>query len=275
MTDETIIVKPSRRWDLGDIREIWKYRELLYVLTWRDIKVRYKQTLLGIIWVIFQPSATTVVFTIFFGNLAKIPSGNLPYSLFVLSGLVFWSFFSNSLSNASGSLTANEGIIKKVYFPKIILPLASITISFFDFLINLVILFIFAFILGFYPSISALLIIPLAIIITSISAAGLGFFLASVNVKYRDVRYILPYFIQILLFLSPIIYPLTIVSSRNKYILALNPMTAVVETVRTIFSHSPITNIDLILISISISILIFIFGYLYFKKTEKYISDEI
>src|SRR3989344_6115487 len=264
MTDETIIVKPSRRWDLGDIREIWKYRELLYVLTWRDIKVRYKQTLLGIIWVIFQPSATTVVFTIFFGNLAKIPSGTLPYSLFVLSGLVFWSFFSNSLSSAGGSLTANEGIIKKVYFPKIILPIASIVISFFDFLINLVILFIFA-----------LLIIPLAIIITSISAAGLGFFLASVNVKYRDVRYILPYFIQILLFLSPVIYPLTIVSSRNKYILALNPMTGVVETVRTVFSHSPITHIDLILISISISILTFIFGYLYFKKTEKYISDEI
>lgn len=269
------VIRPDSRGKLLDFSELIKFRELFYVLSWRDIKVRYKQTVLGFLWVIFQPSVSTVVFTIFFGNMAKIPSGNLPYSLFVLCGLVFWSFFSNGVSNASNSLIANEGIIKKVYFPKLILPLSAIFISSFDFVINLIILFGFAAFLGFYPSSLVFILIPFAVIITGITAAGLGFFLASVNVKYRDVRYILPYFIQILLFLTPIIYPLSIVSERNKYILAINPMTSVIEGFRTVFSRGELMNSNLIIISVFSSILIFVAGVWYFKKTEKYISDMI
>lgn len=269
------VIRPDSRGKLLDFSELLKFRELFYVLSWRDIKVRYKQTVLGFLWVIFQPSVSTVVFTIFFGNMAKIPSGNLPYSLFVLCGLVFWSFFSNGVSNASNSLIANEGIIKKVYFPKLILPLSAIFISSFDFVINLIVLFGFAAFMGFYPSALVFILIPFSVIITGITAAGLGFFLASVNVKYRDVRYVLPYFIQILLFLTPIIYPLSIVSERNKYILAINPMTSVIEGFRTVFSHGEMVRSNLIIISVFSSILIFVAGIWYFKKTEKYISDMI
>lgn len=270
-----IVIKPDSEWKLFDFKEILRYKELLYIFIWRDIKVRYKQTILGFLWVIFQPSVTTVVFTIFFGNLAKIPSGNLPYSLFVLIGLVFWSFFSNAVSAASNSMLANEGIIKKVYFPKIILPFSAILISLFDFSITLAILFIFAAFLGFYPHILGVIIIPIAILVISITAVGLGTFLAAVNVKYRDVRYVLPYFIQILLFLTPVIYPLTIVSDRNKYIMALNPMTSVVETVRVVFSRGQFINISLILISLTSSIIIFLLGLWYFKKTERFFTDVI
>lgn len=270
-----IVIKPDSSWNLFDWKEILRYRELLYIFTWRDIKIRYKQTLLGLVWVIFQPSVSTLVFTIFFGNLAKIPSGNLPYSLFVLAGLVFWSFFSNAVSAASNSMVANEGIIKKVYFPKLILPIASVAISFVDFCINCVTLLIFAVFLGFYPSLLGLIIFPVAIAVTAITSAGVGFFLASINVKYRDVRYVLPFFIQIFLFLTPVIYPLTIISDRNKYIMALNPMTSVVESVRTVFSHRQLIDFNLILISVASSIVIFLTGLAYFKMTERYFADIV
>jgi lipopolysaccharide transport system permease protein len=269
------IIKPKTKWQLIDLEEIWKFRELFYIFVWRDIKVRYKQTALGILWVIFQPIISTVIFTIFFGNLAKIPSGKLPYSLFVLCGLVFWSFFSSALSHASGSMVANEGIIKKVYFPKIILPLSSVITSFVDFTINFLLLLALALILGYVPQILGLVIFPLAIFITFITAAGFGFFLSSINVKYRDVNYILPFFIQIFLFLTPVIYPLSIVSDRNKYIMAINPMTSVVESVRMVFSGQNFLNPNLILISVISSLVIFLFGIWYFNKTERFFADII
>src|SRR3989338_1907147 len=143
-----IIIRPTQAWKLVNLEELWRYRELLYIFAWRDIKVRYKQTILGILWVIFQPLVTMIIFTFFFGKMAKIPSGELPYSLFVLCGLVFWNFFSGSLSHASDSLVANEGIIKKVYFPKVLLPLSAVITGFADFIINLILLFIFALFLG-------------------------------------------------------------------------------------------------------------------------------
>lgn len=272
---EKVIITPNKGIIRLDFSEIIRYRELFYIFAWRDIKVRYKQTVLGVLWVIFQPLVSTVVFTVFFGNLAKIPSGVLPYSLFVLCGLVFWSFFSNAVSYASNSMVANEGIIKKVYFPKIILPLSVIATSFLDFSINFIFLLIFAGVMGFFPNILGLIVIPISIIITAITSAGLGLFLASVNVKYRDVRYILPFFIQMLLFLTPVIYPLTIVSDRNKHIMALNPMTSVIESTRVIFSKGQFIDFNLILISVVSSMAIFLFGLWYFKKTEQYFSDII
>lgn len=270
-----IIIKPKQAWKLLDISEIWHYRELLYIFAWRDIKVRYKQTILGIVWVIFQPLVTMAIFTIFFGRMAKIPSGELPYSLFVLCGLVFWTFFSGSVSHASDSLVANESIIKKVYFPKVILPLSSIITSFVDFIINLVLLFIIASFFGFIPRLIGLIIFPLGIILTVITSIGLGLLLSSFNVKYRDVRYILPFFIQILLFVTPIIYPLAIVSPTNRIIMALNPMTSVIEGVRFVFSPTYMLKGELILVSFLSSIFIFILGLWYFRKTEDFFADIV
>jgi lipopolysaccharide transport system permease protein len=270
-----VIIRPKPKWKLIDFAELWRYRELLYIFTWRDIKVRYKQTILGILWVIFQPLVTMFIFTFFFGNLAKISSGELPYSLFSLCGLVFWTFFSGSVSHASDSMVVNENIIKKVYFPKILLPLSAITTSFVDFIINVFLLFSYALILGFVPQLIGLLIFPLGIILTAITAFGLGLFLSSFNVKYRDVRYILPFFIQILLFLTPVIYPLAIISERNRIIMALNPMTAVVELTRFVFDPQYTIYPSLIMISIFSSLLLLLFGLWYFRKTEQFFADIV
>ena len=270
-----IISRPRSKRQLIDFNEIWRYRELFYIFAWRDRKIRYRQTILGIVYVIFQPMVNMVVFSIFFGRLAKIPSGNLPYPLFVLIGLIFWNYFSGSLSRASDSMVANEGIIKKVYFPKIILPLSSIVTYFVDFVINFIILLIFAAILGFFPNLWIFIILPLSIIITSVSVAGLSLFLSSANVKYRDVRNILPFLIQVILFLTPVIYPLSIVSDRNKYIMALNPMSSVIETMRTVFYENQTINPSLIIISVISSLTILIIGLWYFNKTERFFADIV
>jgi len=270
-----IIIRPKPKWQLVDLEEIWRYRELFFVFTWRDIKIRYRQTILGVVYVIFQPVVNMVIFTVFFGNLAKIPSGNLPYALFVLIGLVYWNFFSGALSRASDSMVSNESMIRKVYFPKIILPLSEIVTFLFDFVINFILLIIFAAVLGYYPNLWILIILPLSVILTSCTIAGVSLFLSSLNVKYRDVRNVLPFLIQIILFLTPVIYPLSIVSDRNKHIMALNPMTSVVETMRLAFQSNPVFNPILILISVFSALFFLYLGLWYFQKTERYFADIV
>ncbi len=270
-----ITITPRNNWWNIDWKELWRFRELFFIFAWRDIKVRYKQTFLGIAWTVFQPVTTMIIFTVFFGKLARISSGKLPYSLFVLGGLVFWNFFSGVLSHASNSLIENENLIKKVYFPKIFLPLSSILVSFVDFTINLIILILYSLVLKFTPSIYAILIIPLAILLTTVTSAGLSLFTSALNVRFRDVRYILPFFIQILLFVTPVIYPLSIVSSTNKLIMALNPMTAVIDSSREALSGTVILNWPVIITSITSAVIIFASGLAYFKHTEKYIADII
>ena len=258
-----------------DFVELWSYRELFYIFVWRNIKVRYKQTFLGIAWVVFQPLVSMVVFTIFFGNLAKIPSGNLPYPLFVLCGLTYWTFFSGALSQASNSLIENSNIITKVYIPKIVLPLTAVITSLIDFFISLGLLLAALIYFKQTPSILALAIVPFGLIVTSISATGIGLFFSAINVKYRDVRYVLPFFIQIMVFLSPVIYGTNIISPTNKLIMALNPMTGVIESVRSVIGGSSAINLQLLLISTVSSIVIFLFGLSIFNKTEKYFADTI
>lgn len=270
-----IVIKSKNTNFFSDISEIWRFRELLYIFAWRDIKVRYKQTMLGVVWAILQPLATMVVFTIFFGNLAKIPSGNMPYSLFVLCGLVFWTFFANALSHASNSMIDNENIVKKIYFPKMILPFSAVVTSGIDFVINFIILILFALFLGFIPSVWIILVVPLVFILASITIAGMGLFLASFNVKYRDVRYVLPFFIQILMFLTPVIYSLSIVAPKNRLFMALNPMTTVIESVRLIFSGGQFIDFTLIIISVISALSIFAIGLWYFQRTERFFADIV
>ena len=270
-----IIIRPIRTNIFLNINELWRYRELFYIFAWRDIKVRYKQTILGIAWALLQPITSMFIFTIFFGKLAKIPSDGLPYSLFVLVGLVFWGFFSGTLTHASNSLVENEGIIKKTYFPRLILPLSAIATGLVDFGISFILLLSIAFYFGHVPSLLSLVIIPLGLVISSLGAAGLGLFLAAFNVKYRDVRYILPFFIQTLIFLTPVIYPLSIVGLSNRLVIAINPIAGVIESARKVISGSTIIDYQVLAISAVSSILLFIIGLYYFRSTERFFADII
>jgi len=268
------VIRPQKTFSFEDIREIWRYKELLYFFAWRDLKVRYKQTTIGIAWAIFQPFITMVIFSIFFGGLAKIPSDGVPYPIFVYVGLLFWQFFSGALSDTSLTLISNQSIITKVYFPRLILPISAVITKLIDFAIATVILIGLMIYYQYVPNLFGLLILPLLLIITFMASTGLGLFLAAVNVKYRDVRYVLPFFIQILLFLTPVIYPASIAGKYSK-ILALNPMMGVIQGARaTLLGTTPI-NWMLILISFISTVTFMIVGTYIFKKTEHYFADII
>jgi len=269
------VIKPKSKWQLFEIKELWKYKELLYIFAWRDLKVRYKQTFIGASWAIFQPLFSTFVFTIFFGNIAKIPSGDLPYSLFVLVGLIFWTYFSGILTNASNSMIENEHVIKKVYFPRLILPASKILVSLVDFAIAFIILI--AYIIFFWkaPHPNIIWLVPLGLVISSFGAVGIGLFLAAVNVKYRDVRYALPFFIQMLVFFTPVIYPTNIMRPAFARLMALNPMTSVVESIRLAVGGSGAVNWETIVISSVSAIALLIIGLVYFRSTERFFADVI
>lgn len=270
-----IIIKPKNRWWQFDGKELWRFRDLFYFLTWRDVKVKYKQTVVGVAWAIFQPFASMVIFSIFFGKLAKMPSEGIPYPIFVYSGLLFWTLFSNSLSDISASFIGNVQIVTKVYFPRLILPVASIFTNLVDFFIAAVILIGMLAYYHYLPSLSVILFLPVLILMTICSTLGIGLFYASLNVKYRDIRYILPFFIQMLIFITPVIYPVSIVSAKYRWILGLNPMTGVIDTARVVILGAG--NIDWLLLSVSFfSMLIYcVIGYVYFKKVERYFADVI
>ena len=269
-----ITIKPQKGLSILSLKEIWQKRELFYFFIWRDLKVRYKQTAIGVLWAVFKPFITMVVFSIFFGGLAKMPSDGIPYPIFVYIGLLFWQFFSVSLSQASNSLVSNKEIITKVYFPRLILPISSIIINFVDFLIASGILVGLMFYYHYLPNLIGLLILPFLLLITFIAAMGLGLFLAAVNVKYRDIRYVLPFFIQMLLFVTPVIYPTSILQN-HAWILALNPMTGVIKAARAGILGSASIDWMLLLISGITCLLLFVVGLVYFKKTEKYFADIV
>lgn len=272
MTVATTTIRPKKAFSFRDLQEVWACRELLYFFTWRDLKVRYKQTLIGATWAILQPFITMVVFTVFFGKLVQMPSDNVPYPIFVYVGLLFWQFFSSALSDTSNVLIGNQSIITKVYFPRLILPLSAVLTKFVDFAIASLILIGLMFYYGYLPPLVGFLLVPLLLIITFMAAVGSGLFLAAVNVKYRDVRYALPFFIQILLFLTPVIYPASIVG-KYSWVLALNPMTGVIQSARAALLGTTPINWLLLTISFCACLVILIIGTIYFKKVERYFAD--
>lgn len=268
-----LTIKPRSRWWHLNLNELWRYRELAFIFSWRDIKVRYKQTAVGISWAVLQPISTVVIFSFFFGKLANIPSDNIPYPVFVFMGVVFWNYFSTSLTNASNTIIDNESIVKKVYFPRLILPISSAVTPVVDLMIALAILLVMMFYYGLFPPPVSIVVVPVLFLTSFLAAAGLGLFLASINLKYRDVRYALPFFIQMLMYLTPVIYPSSLVGEKYKWILALNPMTGVIEAARaSILGVHPI-DLQLLGSAILISILMFIFGVLNFKRTERFFAD--
>ncbi len=272
--DNIKILKPKKNFSWQDIKEVWQYRELLYFFALRDLKVRYKQTAIGVIWAILQPFLTMVVFTIFFGHFAKMPSDGIPYPIFVYTGLLLWQFFSSALGETSNCLISNQAIITKIYFPRLILPISGTITKLVDFLIASTILVGMIIYYDFSPNIIGFLILPLLLIISFLIAVSLGLILASINIKYRDVRYALPFFIQIMMFLTPVIYPASI-AGKYSWILAINPMTGVIKAARAaILGNAPI-NWLLLGISAAASLILLVIGLIYFKKTERYFADIV
>ena len=269
-----IVIKPKKIFSFSELKEIWEYRELLYFFTWRDLKVRYKQTSIGVLWVIFQPFITMVIFTVFFGKLLNIPSDGVPYPIFVYTGLLFWQFFSGALSDTSNVLIINQSIITKIYFPRLILPLSAVATKFIDFSIAAIILVGMMIYYGYTPHLVGLFIIPLLLIITFMASFGLGLFLASINVKYRDVRYALPFFIQILMFVTPVIYSASI-AGKYSWILAFNPMMGVIQSARAALLGTAVLNWTLVGLSLLATLILMIIGIYTFKKTERYFADII
>jgi len=253
--------------------EIWDNRDLFYFLTWRDIKIRYKQTILGILWIILQPLISMVVFTIVFGNFAKIPSDNIPYPIFVFIGLIFWEFFSSNLNSSANSLISNENIIKKVYFPRIMAPISST----FAHIIDLIPIFIIlaGLMINYKVSltVSILLITPILLLMLFIFSLGIGMFLAPINAKFRDIRYILPFFIQLGLFATPVIYPSSLFGGSMKYIRIFNPVAEAIEVSRSAFFHTKAMDWTIFILSFLFSIITFLIGFYFFRKQEDKFVD--
>ena len=256
------------------LHELWAYRELLYFLVWRDIKVRYKQTVLGAAWVILQPLLTMVVFTLFFGNLAKVPSDGIPYPLFSFTGLVPWTLFAYSLTESSTSLVTNQNLITKVYFPRLIIPLASVLAGLVDFAISFSVLLVLMIYYGVVPQLAALTI-PLFVIFAVLAALSVGIWLSALNVEFRDVRYTIPFLTQVWMFITPLAYASSLVPPRWRLIYGLNPMAGVVEGFRWALLGKTGAPGLLLAASIGAAGLLLIGGIYYFRRMERTFADVV
>ncbi|MCC6581946.1 MAG: ABC transporter permease [Phycisphaeraceae bacterium] len=255
------------------LKELWDFRELFYFFTWRDIKVKYKQTILGIAWAVLQPLLMMIVFSLFFGQGIGVPSDNTPYPVFVFSGLLLWTVFSSGMSNASNSMVSNASIIKKIYFPRLIIPISSILVALFDFCIAFVVYIGILIYYGQHVSWSILYTFPVSLLITVLTTFGAGSLLAALNVKYRDFRYVIPFLIQLLLFLTPVIYPLSILKYNwAQWIISLNPMTGAIMLLRSSINGTEV-SLTLLGLSLGVSFFLFLLGLFYFRKTEYYFAD--
>jgi len=260
--------------NLEFVTDFWHYRELLYFLAWREVKVRYKQAALGAAWAIIQPLFTMIIFTLFFGRLAGVPSEGIPYPLFSFCALVPWTYFAGTLSLAGNSLVSNANLVTKVYFPRVLLPAATVLSGLLDFLIGSAFLVIMMFYYRVKPG-WQLLLVPVFVLSMMLLALGISMLLAALNVRYRDVKYALPFIIQIWLFVTPIIYPVTFLPAKYQKILALNPMAGIVEGVRACLFPGYRMPWNLVEISCSVTIVLLIGGALYFRKTERTFADIV
>ncbi len=259
--------------DFSQLFEVWNFRDLFLILVARDIRLKYKQTFLGVAWVIFQPLISTVIFTLLFGRVGSFITSQLPYPVFAYLGLLYWTFFSNAFVSVSSSMMGIESLLKKVYFPKLIVPLSTLVVNFLDFFVGLIILvpFLFVFNVKSTPLFWISLLMGFAIV--SAMVLGLGLFLSTVSVRYRDVRFILPFFTQVFIFLTPVFYPLSIVSPMFRFILSFNPLGMVIDLSRSLLIPSSQIAILPIVVGTFAAFLILIFGVLYFRKAEVYFAD--
>jgi lipopolysaccharide transport system permease protein len=268
------VIQASEGWRAVDFAELWRYRELLYFLVWRDVKVRYKQTALGAAWAVLQPLIAMAIFTLFLGMLVRVPSDGLPYPLFVYSGLLLWTYFSNALAAASSGLVGNANLISKVYFPRLILPLASVLAGLIDFAIGFLLLIALLIAYGYTPG-PGLLLTPLFVGFAMLCAVAVGILLSAVNVQYRDVRYTIPFLLQVWMFATPVVYPASVVPERFRGLYGINPMAGVVEGFRwAIFGQGQPPG-TLLAVSFGTVLLLLVGGIMYFRRTERVFADVV
>lgn len=269
-----IVAKPSKGWISLDLGELWEYRELLYFLSWRDIKVRYKQTVLGAAWAVIQPFFTMVVFSLFFGKLAKVPSDGIPYPVFAYAALVPWHFFANGINQSANSLVGNANLIKKVYFPRLVVPLSSVISGVVDFILAFAVLLGMMVFYNIYPT-SNIIWLPLLLLLAFATSLGVGLWLSALNVQFRDVFYVVPFLIQFWLFATPIAYPSSLLSEPWRTLFGINPMVGVVEGFRWALLGTDTTPGKIMVVSSLVAIVLLVGGGFYFKRLEKSFADVV
>ncbi len=269
-----LLIEPSAGWAALQLGELWEYRELLYFLVWREIKIRYQQTILGVGWAIIQPLFSMLVFTLFFGRLAKMPSDGIPYSVFSLTALVPWTFFVSGLSQASTSLVANANLIGKVYFPRLAIPIASVLSGLLDFVFSFILLLGYMAYYGIVPGV-AILWLPAFLLLAVVTALGAGLWLSALNVEYRDIKYVIPFLTQLWMFATPIVYPSSLLPEPWRTVYGINPMAGVVEGFRWALLGSGAAPGMMFVVSFVAATLILVTGIFYFRRMEQTFADVV
>ena len=269
-----IVVKPSKGWISLNLDELWEYRELLYFLTWRNIKVRYKQTVLGAAWAIIQPFFTMVVFSLFFGKLAKVPSDGIPYPIFAYAALVPWMFFANGLNQSSDSLVGSADLIKKVYFPRLIVPISSIISGVIDFVLSFLVLVGMMLFYGIFPTANCIWL-PFLLLLAFVTSLGVGLWLSALNVQFRDVRHTVPFLTQFWLFATPIAYPSSLLPEPWHTLFGINPMVGVVEGFRWALLGTETAPGPIIIVSSLVALVLLVGGAFFFRRMEKTFADVV
>ena len=272
--EEITLIKPSKGWGSLNLRELWVYRELIYFLTWRDLKVRYKQTALGAGWAILQPVLSMVVFSIFFGGLLNVDSGDVPYPIFSYAAILPWGVFAKALNDTGRSLVSNRAMLTKIYFPRMVIPLASVFSSLADFLIAFIVMLGLMYYYQIAPT-SNIWTLPLFLLLAVITALGVGLWLSAMNVLYRDIGYMIPYITQLWFYLTPIVYSASEVPERWQFFYALNPMVGVVEGFRWALLGTSDPPSPMIGVSAVIALILFISGMYYFRRMERTFADMV
>ena len=267
-------IKPSAGWRPLDLEELWQYQELLYFLTWRDLKVRYKQTVLGAAWAVIQPVSTMLVFSLIFGKLANMPSDGIPYPLFAYAALVPWTFFANGLMQSSNSLVNSSGLITKVYFPRLLIPITSVLSGAVDFLLALAVLFLMMLYYGIVPT-AQIVWLPFLFALAFLAALGVGLWLSALNVRFRDVRHTVPFLAQFWLFATPIAYPSSLFAEPWRTMSGINPMVGVVEGFRWALLGAETPAVGAIMMSAATAIILLLSGSYYFRRVEKTFADLV
>ena len=266
------IIQPSKGWQPINWRELWQYKDLFYFLVWRDVKTRYAQSVLGIGWAVIQPIFSMIVFTIVFGKLAKINSDGVPYAIFSYTALVPWTYFSGALSSSSGSLLSASGMMTKVYFPRLVIPLAPVMSKLIDFCIAFIILLGLMTYFGFYPTIE-ILFLPFLIFLMMLTASGMGMWLTAMSIQYRDIKYAMGFFVQLMMYGAPVVYPASNVPEQFRILYGCFPMAGVIEGFRSILLQTNPIPWDLISVGTVVAVVLFISGAFYFRRMEQYFAD--
>ncbi len=274
-SEQITLIQPLRGWIALDLREMWRYRELLFFFIWRDIKVRYKQTLLGASWAILQPVFTMIVFSIFFGRLAKIPSDGIPYPIFSYAGLLPWTFFAAGLANGANSLVRDANLVKRVYFPRLITPVSAVVGGLPDFLLAFLVLIAMMIYYGLFPTLASVIWLPISSLLALVTALGVGLWLAALNALYRDIRYIVPFLTQFWMYATPVVYPSSLLEEPWRTLYGLNPMVSVVEGFRWSLLGQSEPRLSMFVLSLVTSLILLVSGAYFFRRMEPQFADTL